>query len=414
MIVVLFVAWTRMRRAPRSAILAAVMTLLSAAPATAQSSPILPSTRVLQTGPVSFYPTIALKDAGVDSNVFNDATGPKGDFTYSIVPRLYVVMPVGNTRFVGTGFGNLVYYQTYKDQQSISGSFEGRYEVMGPGFRPFATAGFVDRRERRGFEIDARVRQQQTTMSIGADMDITGRTALTAWAGHMKTAWDRNTQYFGTFLAEQLDYSTMSFAGGARFRATPFTTLSLTAEVERDRFERSPLRDADRLFIGPSVDFAAGAAIVGHVKAGYETFKPLSPMVDAYRGLAANASVRYEFLDMTEVLVDARRDVDYSYDPIQPYYLESGGIVTVSQRVLGPFEAIAIGERRVVSLQRLGESSFDGRHEVTRTFGGGLALVIGKQMRFELIYERRTRTSSEPMGRDYERRRLYASAIYGL
>jgi hypothetical protein len=412
-ILVLFLMWARMRRAGRSAMLAGLLTLLSA-PAAAQSSPILPSTRVLQAGPLSFYPTIALRDAGVDSNVFNDATGPKGDFTYSIVPRLYVVMPVGNTRFVGTGFGNLAYYQTYKDQQSISGLFEGRYEVMGPGFRPFATAGFADRRERRGFEIDARVRQRQTTMSIGADTDITGRTALTAWFGRTTTAWDRDAQYLGTFLAEQLDYSTNSFAAGARFRATPFTTLSLTAEVERDRFDRAPLRDADKLFIGPSADFAAGAAIVGHVKAGYQTFTPLSPMVNSYSGLAANASVRYELLDMTEVKLDARRDVDYSYDPIQPYYLESGGIVTVSQRVLGPLEAIAIGERRVLRLQRLGESSFDGRHEVTRTFGGGLALDVGKQMRFELIYERRTRTSSEPAGREYERRRLYASAIYGL
>jgi hypothetical protein len=413
-ILVLFVAWMRMRRASRSALLAGVMTLLSAAPATAQSSPILPSTRVLQTGPVSFYPTIALRDAGVDSNVFNDATGPKGDFTYSVVPRLYVVMPIANTRFVGTGVGNFAYYQTYKDQQSLSAWFEGRYEVMSPGFRPFATAAFADRRERRGFEIDARVRQRQTTMSVGADMDISTRTALTAWVGRVQTAWDRDAQYLGTLLSEQLDYGTNSFAGGARFRATPLTTVALTAEVERDRFNRSPLRDANKLFIGPAVDFDSGAAIVGHVRAGYQRFNPLNPMVASHRGLAASASLRYVLQDLTEVKFEGDHDVDYSYSAIQPYYLQSGALVTVTQRLFGPLEVIALGERRHLRHQRLGESSFDGLHEITRTVGGGFAVQFGKQMRFEFVYERRTRTSSEPVGREYERRRLFASAIYGL
>ena len=37
-----------------------------------------------------------------------------------------------------------------------------------------------------------------------------------------------------------------------------------------------------------------------------------------------------------------------------------------------------------------------------------------KGMRFELIYERRRRSATEASGRDYERRRLYGSVIYGL
>lgn len=402
------------RPAWRSAIAAALLALTSAASASAQSALILPSTRVVQAGPISLYPTIALRDAGTDSNVYNDATGPKGDFTYSVVPRLYVVTPIGNTRFVGTGFGNFVYFQTYKDQQSISGIFEGRYEVVGPGFRPFATAGFADRRERRGFEIDARVRQRQTTMSLGADMDVTPRTALTAWVGRVQTRWDRDAQYLGEFLAEQLDYSTSRFAGGARFRATPLTTISFIADVQHDRFERTPLRDADKLLVGPGVDFDSAAAIVGHLKVGYERFNPLNPVVAPYRGLAATADLRYTLLDLLEVKFEGDRDVDYSYDPIQPFYLQSGGLLTVAQRVYGPLEVLAIGGRRSLEHQRLGESSFDGVREITRTVGGGLAYQIRKQMRFELIYERRQRTATEASGRDYERRRLYGSVVYGL
>ena len=244
----------RVRRLAWSACVAALLAL-SASPTSAQSSLILPSTRVLQAGPLSFYPTLALRDAGTDSNVYSDSAGIKGDFTYTVVPRLYVVLPMGDTRFVATGFGNFVYYQTYKDQQSISGTFQGRYEVMGPGFRPYAIAGFADRRERRGYEIDARVRQRQTMMSVGAEMDVTAKAALLGWAGHVETAWDRNAQYFGAYLSDQLDYTSNTFTGGARFRASPLTTVSLTTEYKRDLFDRRTIRDADAHLLGPSLDF---------------------------------------------------------------------------------------------------------------------------------------------------------------
>jgi hypothetical protein len=392
----------------------AALLALSASPTSAQSSLILPETHVFRAGPISVYPTIAVRDVGVDSNVYNDSSGPKGDFTYTLAPRLYVVLPIANSRFVGTGFGNLVYFQTYKDQQAIGGLFQARYEVMSPGFRPFATAGFADRRERRGLEIDERVRQRQTTVTIGADMDLTTRTALTAWVGRVQTVWDRNAQYDGVSLSEQLDYSADIFAAGAKFRATPLTTIGMTAEIHRDRFERSPVRDADRLFVGPSVDFDAGASIVGHVRVGYQRFDPTDPIVADHRGVAALVDLRYSLREITEVKFESRRDVDYSYDPIQPYYLDAGGVLTVSQRVIGPLQVIANGERHSLRHQRLAQTSFDGREEITHTAGGGFALQIRKQMRFELIYQRTQRTSTEPGWREYERRRLFASVFYGL
>src|SRR5262245_23328020 len=137
----------RVRGLARAACSAALL-VLSASPASAQSSLILPETHVFRAGPLSLYPTAAVRDVGFDSNVYNDSTGPKGDFTYSFAPRLFVVLPIANSRFVGTGFGNLVYFQTYKDQQTVGGLFQGRYETLSPGFRPFATVGYADGRER--------------------------------------------------------------------------------------------------------------------------------------------------------------------------------------------------------------------------------------------------------------------------
>jgi hypothetical protein len=382
--------------------------------ARAQGSPILPETRPILAGPVTFYPTIALRNTGVDSNVFNDTTGPRGDFTYSVTPRLFVVAPIANTRFIGRALGTFTDFRTYKDQRSFGGLFDGRYEVTGPGFRPFASVGFADRRERRGFEIDARVRQRQTFASLGLDVDVTAVTALTAWVTRTTTVWDRNERYLGVGLADQLDYAATSFAGGARFKVTPLTTVTAAVEVEQDRFQRSPLRDVNSLRIGPSVDFDSSAAITGHLRADYRSFRPLSPTVAEYRGLTAFADIRYLFRDRVEVKVDANRDVDYSYDPLEPYYLEVGGRLTVTQRVIGPFGVIGIAERWNIHHQQVfGGPEFDGRLDTTTSVGTGLAIQKSKQVRFELVYQHTSRRSSAPGWREYERQQIFASAIYG-
>jgi hypothetical protein len=392
----------------------ALAAVLVAPSAWAQSSPILPSTRVVEIGPVSFYPQIALRDVGTDSNVYNDSTDPKSDLTYSATPRLFIIMPIGNTRFVGMGQGDLVYYRTYDDQRSLTTMFEGRYEVVSPGWRPFASMGFVSRGDRDGFEIDSRVRQTQTTVTAGLDADVTPLTAITAWASRSVTVYDDREQYLSVSLSEQLDHKTHVVGGGARFRPTPLTTVVIAAEIERDRFDRLPLRDADSLRVAPTLAFDAGAAITGDLKAGFRSFRPHDAAIARYDGFTGSARLHYTLPGLIRVDGEANHDIAYSYDPVQPYYLESGGRVTAIQRLFGPVEAIGIAERREIRNQRIGGAAFDGRREVTTSFGGGVGFQIQAQMRFALTFERTERTSSEPVGRNYERMRVLGSINYGL
>jgi hypothetical protein len=392
----------------------ALVVMLSGGEARGQGSPILPETRSIRLGPATIYPTIALRDTGTDSNVFNDETGTRGDVTYSVTPRAFITSQVANTRFTGRALGNLVFYRTYTDQNSTSALFDGRLEVVSPGLRPFVSAGVAQRRERQGYEIDARARQRQGTGMVGADYDVTSITAVTAWASRTSTKWDRDEMYRGVGLADQLNYVSDIIAGGARYKVTPLTRIAASVEMQRDRFAQSPLRDSNSLRIGSSVDFDSTAAVAGHVSAGYRSLKPLNAAVATFRGFTASTQLRYHFRDWTEVGVEGDRDVDYSYDALQPFVLESGGRLRVVQRTIGPLEIIAVGERRLLRHQRIGETSFDGRREITRSAGAGIGLQFRKQVRFEIVYERTTRTSTDPAGRDYERTRLFASIGYGL
>jgi hypothetical protein len=392
----------------------ALLTVLSSHSARAQAPPILPSTRIVQAGPASLYPAISLRNLGTDSNVYNDGIAPKEDFTYTVTPRLYAVVPIGGTRFIGSGFGDFVYFRTYKDQQSVNASFNGRYEVVEAAIRPFAEATFSTHRERQNLEIDLRARQSQAMVMLGGDIEVTPITSLTGWVRREHTTWDRGEQYLGVSLAEQLNSTADALGVGARFRLTPFTTVTAAAEIQRDRFESAPERDADSLRIGPTVGFDHGAAITGSAKAGYRLFRPLSSTLEDYRGLFASAGIRYEWEDVMRLNLDAGHEVKYSFDSLQPYYLESGLRAKLVQRVSGPFEAVAIAERWQLRYQRVGGRSFDGRQETTTTLGGGIGLRLSREMELTFTIDRTRRTSGEPTGRNYSRRRVLASISYGL
>jgi hypothetical protein len=351
---------------------------------------------------------------GTDSNVYNDGVSPREDFTYSVTPRLYAVVPIGHTRFMGTARGDFIYYRTYKDQQSANGFFEGRYDVLEAPIRPFASASFATHRERQGLEIDARARQTQTTMTLGAEVEVTPVTSVTGWVRRETAAWDRNEQYLGVSLAEQLNSTTDILAAGARFRLTPFTSIVAAAEIQRDRFEQSPQRDADSLRIAPMVEFDNGAVITGRARAGYRMFRPLSAGLADFNGLVSSVELEWNVLDLTRVQLESRRDVRFSYDALQPYYLETGVIFKVKQQVVGPFEAIAIGERWRLRHQRVGGTAFDGRREDLTTIGAGIGVRMGEQMELTFTLEQMTRTSSQAALRNYERRRVFASISYGL
>jgi hypothetical protein len=392
----------------------AIAAVLMADQSFGQVNRILPETRAVQLGPASVYPTIVLRDVGTDSNVYSESTAPRSDLTYSLIPKLYAVVPVGNTRFVATGVGELVYFRTYEDQRSLTTQFDGRYEVTSPGFRPFVSAGLVSRGGREGYEIDARPRQTQKNVMAGADIDVTSLTAITAWASRSKTTFDEDEEYWSVSLADELNRSRNAVAAGARFRLTPLTTLLVAAELQQDRFDRVPLRDADSLRVGPSLAIDTGGTMSGDVSAGYRVFTPRDSSLGGYRGFVASGRLHYTLRSVTRFDVEVERDVDFSFDPNQPYYLESGGRLVVTQRVMGPLDVIGIADRRDLRNQRVGTASFDGRHEVTSSLGGGVGFQIHTQMRLALTYERTERTSSEPVGRNFERTRVLGSFNYGL
>jgi hypothetical protein len=309
---------------------------------------------------------------------------------------------------------DFVFYQTYKDQQSINGALDGRFEVVSGRLRPFVSAGLLRTKERSGFEIDARALHVETNVVAGLDFELSSITALTVWARRDHLSYGQGPRYLGADLSAELDHTGQSAAAGVKLAVTPLTTITIAAEVQQDRFSSSPFRNADSVRVAPSVEFSTAAAVTGRASAGYRQFKPLDARLPEYRGFVASAGLGYTLLGVTHFNVRANRDVTYSFDASNPYYLALGGDVIISQRLVGPLDLIVLGNRETLRYQPLGGLVLEGRAETTTSVGGGFGVRAGDHLHFTLTYDRTKRESSGPGTRGFERRRLLGSINYGL
>jgi hypothetical protein len=329
------------------------------------------------------------------------------DFTYTVAPFVKAETPLGNARLVGTGGLAFVYFQTSKDQQSLNGSASGLIDVPKGRIRPSLQYA-INRSRQRGGDIDVRALSRTTNGRAGLEVGLSGITSVTGWVTRDITRYDDDEVFRGVQLASQLDRTTATFAGGARLDLTPFTSVVAAAEFERTRFTEASFRDADSLKIAPSVRFAEGAILTGQASVGFREFRALSPLVPDYRGLIASGNVRFTLLSATRITVMASRDLNYSFDESQPYYLEAGARTTVSHHVTGPVDAIGLVGRFRRQYETRADVVEPARFETITTWGGGVGVRVDDNLRFTFTVDRERRLSTVGL-RQYDRTRAFAA-----
>ena len=274
----------RPRRPLSVALHMTVLALLWAPGPAAQTSPSPPGEGAIWlVGPVTLYPSIVLRDVGFDSNIRNEADDAKEDFTLTAQPRLRAAVPFGSTLLTGSATVGFVYYATYKEEQSINRLFEGRLEgSTAARLRPFLAAALNHTRERAGYEIDARVLRRKTSVSGGAELKLTGITSLTGSYRRTTQSYGDDERFLGMALAAQLDHTSDVATAGVRYAVTPLTTVVVDVELQRDRFDTSPIRDADSVRVMPAVEFSPDAVIAGHVAIGFRQFSPRDSRLEGF------------------------------------------------------------------------------------------------------------------------------------
>jgi hypothetical protein len=119
---------------------------------------------------------------------------------------------------------------------------------------------------------------------------------------------------------------------------TPLTTIVVEADVERDRFDHSPMRNAVTKGVSPGIEFGRAALITGTASFGYRRFDMRSPLVPDYSGLTAALDLSYVLKERTRFSTRYDRDLVYSFSEIRPYYIEGRITASVAQQLTTSWE----------------------------------------------------------------------------
>jgi hypothetical protein len=400
---------------------AALGLLILSSTAAAQQLPPPPTTEGaivrVRLGPFWLNPTVALSNAGIDTNVFNEADvdHPKRDFTLTVTPRSDVWLRMGRTWLGGIVKEDLVWYKKYASERATNDAYTIGWVAPLTRVSFGADASWVSSRDRAGYEIDARLQHTDLTYTANAELRALSKTFVGVKAVRRQIDYSSDASYRGLSLREELNRNETGGDVTVRYEVTPLTSLILQVGRQEDRFEFDPLRDSNSTRAAVGVNFDPFALIKGSARIGYRRFQPVTATVPGYDGSTAQVDLSYVALGSTKISVQALRDVQYSYDVIQPYYLQTGVSAAVTQQIAGPVDASA----RVV-VQRLAYRDREdlipevsNRIDRVHMYGGSVGYRIGTDLRVAFNVDQQLRRSQLSTQR-FDGLRYGMSVTYGF
>jgi hypothetical protein len=400
-------------RIGRAAVFSAILLLAPLlGPGVAAQEPLPPGLH-LQIGPVLVSPRLEIRDVGVDDNVFNDSENPQSDFTATIAPSVNANARLGWTRLTVGSFVHFIHFQDFADERSVNRGAEARFEVGESIIRPYVLGSIADTRERLNPEIDARAGRRQTMYGGGVVLALTSRSGLVVHARKSAQDFDEGESFRGVELSRTMNQETGTLDGGLRVALTSLTMWETTVGVQHDRFDGDPRRDADSRRVMTALEFSPSALISGRAAIGYRAFSPIDPSLPEFSGVIALVGAAYT-LESTKLEGTFERDVRYSFEEAQPYYLATNGRFTATQRIAGPIDIQGTVGRYAMSYRAYDGGELEARRDIFTLYGGGVGYRLGESTRLGLNIEWSRRRSDELVDRHYDRRRIFGSLTYGL
>jgi putative beta-barrel porin BBP2 len=391
--------------------------LVCARGALAQDIPNPAAEAKIHLGPLSLSPTIALTNVGVDTNVFYEPSqlAPKRDFTIAFEPKTDWWLRAGPTWFLGNVTEGLVYYNTYASERSVNGFYKAGWLVPLTRLTLQVDGSYLTTRDRPGFEIDVRSHRYETAVDGSLELRAFSKTFVGIKGQRTKVNFDKDAVFLDSSLQLELNRTVTTAAVTARHELTPLTSLTFDVGKEEDRFQFSPLRDSDSTQISAGVKFDPLALLKGTATFGYRDFEPRSPDLPRYKGTTATVDLTYVALSATKLTVRGMRDVQYSYDINQPYYVQTGVQGELMQQVFGPVDVVGrAGIARLDYRDRAGAVVPVADHlDSVHIYGGGVGYHLGKELRVGFNVDQQRRDSRVAL-RQYNGLRYGTSVTYGF
>jgi hypothetical protein len=387
--------------------------LLTTGVACAGQAPDTPDTAppgTVTLGPLRLTPSLLVKDMGVDDNVFFDAVNPKRDYTVTVTPRADLAFRMRRLRLGYSTATEYVYYQKYRSERGINTTSVARMDLDLGYLKPYATIQGLNTRARLNSEVDARARHRDLSYGAGFALKIASRTSLLVNGTQGRVAYDPDTEKFrGIDLRQTLDGRRRSIDVGIGFALTPLTTFSLAVAREQQRFAVSRDRDSNAWRVSPTLTFSPSGLLTGSATVGYRRFHTMSSSLPDYSGLVSLVNIGATIYGRHQVDARFSRDVQYSYDVANAYYLGMGGSIQWTYLLAGPIDIRGSAGR---TLNDYTIAAGLG-HERLTTYGGGIGYRFSNRARLGANAEWSRRDSTKSADRAYRNHKIFAGLTWG-
>lgn len=364
-------------------------------------------------GVIGFSPSIGLTNAGVDTNVFNEVNNPKQDFTSTTQAGSKAWMRTGKGLLSLEGQVEYVHFSEYESERSFNSNAKGQYELRFNRLRPYGSAATVNTKNRPGFEIDKRVRHYESDYHAGSDFRVASKGAVRLDFRHRDYTIPSDETYQGRNLSAELNRTLKVASLGWRQRLTALTTWVTQVSRESERFDENFIRNSDSFRVSSGFELGQFALIRGNAFVGFRRLTPADGgLIPKYSGVTADVDVSYTAPSQTRLSAAVDRDVQYSYESRTPYYVQTGWTATLTQRVVGRWDARVSGGIDRLAYKPLFDFLPDARTDHVNRFGGGFGYNVAEQVRIGFDVTNYTRRSDLP-GREYSGLRAGVSITYG-
>ena len=370
-------------------------------------------------GPIGLNPTLAITNFGIDDNIFNDADRPPERLHDDGHPPPPGAAAGRQDAAVGDGRDRAGLLQGIRRRTVRSTTPPtGRVDVDLGWFQPYALASLLDTRERLNAELDVRAPRTQTTarrrdpLRAFPEDRVRGRCSQDR-AGVRRTARSSTA----CRSARRSTRARRTIEGGLELYLTPLTTFAVTASHQTDRFDESPgaeLRHAQ----DPAVDSHGGARDRSGLARGrlpsFLGARPRDPRLQRTRGQGIADAHRSP--SGRRWISTLSRDVQYSFEPTEPYYLTTGFRVVVTQQLRESFDVRGIAGRDRLDYREEATSGVPDDTRIDRVERGRRRRRLSLPVKPSHRARRRICASatSDRVDRRYDRTRVFASMTYGF
>jgi hypothetical protein len=380
--------------------------VLSATTAAAQPATAAPE----QTPPEVFVwrPSLALTDAGFDSNVLNEPRAAHGDFFATVAGGLAPVWRVGDGKLSADTSLSYNYFREYTRERGADAKLGARIEFPIASALVHVDGSYANVRQRLNFEIDERARRSQSDVRAGIDLALGDRTTAGMDVHQLDVSFaDRSLN--SLTLRDALNRTERGVAARLDYAVTPLTSLTLTGDLTDNQFRFSPTRDGQRTRVGGGVLFGPDALVTGKAAVSWQRVTIQNPGIESFRGGAADVGLSTKVGADTRLGFSVARDVQFSADDRSPYYVQNGVRASLGQGLGNRWDVGVRGERAALNYAQAREPIVPPDHERVAVVGATLGYHFAGGLRIGIDVEDMRRTSDSNANRSYTTRRIFTS-----